>query len=112
MATCLVERYRSALLGECHGGHQFADYVELGFWALGVRPQDRPEGVVRHLVEAGATADGRTVDELDIGEDTWVSLVVRGHLDPVSGSTRLRADDEVLLTGNDRECCAGLFTAQ
>ncbi|WP_432076272.1 cation:proton antiporter [Streptomyces wuyuanensis] len=86
--------------------------VRLEPWALGVRLRDRPEGVVRYTVEAGSAADGRAVGELDIGEDTWVSLVVReGGLVPVSGSTRLRAGDEVLLlTGEDTEHCAGQFT--
>ncbi|MFB8759293.1 cation:proton antiporter domain-containing protein [Streptomyces nigra] len=86
--------------------------VELEPWALGVRLQDRPEGVARHVVAEGSSADGAAIEELDIGEDTWVSLVVReGRLLPVSGSTRLRTDDEVLLlTGDDDETCANLFT--
>ncbi|MFI6012559.1 TrkA C-terminal domain-containing protein [Streptomyces sp. NPDC051243] len=88
--------------------------VELEPWALGVRLRDRPEGVVRHVVEEGSVADGSSVDELDIGEETWISLVVReGRLVPVRGSTRLREGDEVLLlTGDDDERCAGLFTAR
>ncbi|XXZ47612.1 TrkA C-terminal domain-containing protein (plasmid) [Streptomyces cavourensis] len=70
-------------------------------------------GVVRHVVAEGSPADGTTIEELGIGEDTWISLVVReGHLLPVSGSTRLRRDDEVLLlTGEDDRTCARLFTS-
>lgn len=88
--------------------------VELEPWTLGVRLRERPEGVTRHSVEAGAAADGRTVGELDLGEETWISLVVReGQLVPVTGSTRLRAGDEVLLlTGDDEKRCAGLFSAR
>ncbi|MFE7900415.1 cation:proton antiporter [Streptomyces sp. NPDC057424] len=88
--------------------------VELEPWALGVRLRDRPEGVARHVVEDGSDADGRSLDGLDIGEDTWISAVVRdGRLVPVQGSTRLQAGDEVLLlTGDDDEKCAGLFTAR
>lgn len=88
--------------------------VELEPWALGVRLRERPEGVARHVVEEGSAADGSSVGELDIGEDTWISLVVReGGLVPVSGSTRLRVGDEVLvLTGDDDEKCAGLFTTR
>ncbi|MER7895754.1 cation:proton antiporter [Streptomyces sp. NPDC096046] len=86
--------------------------VELEPWALGVRLRDKPEGVSRHVVQRHSTAEGSRVDELDIGEDTWISVVVReGRLVPVSGSTQLRAGDEVLLlTGDDDEQCAGLFT--
>ncbi|MEU9517790.1 MULTISPECIES: cation:proton antiporter [unclassified Streptomyces] len=88
--------------------------VELEPWALGVRLRNRPEGVARHLVEEGSPAEGSTVDGLDIGENTWISMVVReGRLVPVSGSTRLRTGDEVLLiTGDDGEACAALFTAE
>ncbi|MEU0112588.1 cation:proton antiporter [Streptomyces bobili] len=86
--------------------------VELEPWALGVRLRDRPEGVARHVVEDGSAADGSSVDGLDIDEDTWISVVVReGNLVPVHGSTRLRAGDEVLLlTGDDEDKCARLFT--
>ncbi|MGQ3551268.1 TrkA C-terminal domain-containing protein [Streptomyces rochei] len=88
--------------------------VELEPWALGVRLRDRPEGVARHLVEDGSPAEGSTVDGLDIGEDAWISMVVReGRIVPVSGSTRLRTGDEVLLiTGDDGKASAALFTAQ
>ncbi|MFC8103521.1 cation:proton antiporter [Streptomyces sp. NPDC057363] len=86
--------------------------VELEPWALGVRLRDRPEGVVRHVVAEGSPADGTAIEELDLGEDTWISLVVReGRLLAVSGSTRLRRDDEILLlTGDDDETCARLFS--
>ncbi|MFC7985952.1 cation:proton antiporter [Streptomyces sp. NPDC057336] len=88
--------------------------VELEPWTLGVRLKDRPEGVARHVVEEGSAADGSRVDGLDIGEGTWISMVVReGGIIPVSGSTQLRAGDEVLLiTGDSDEECAGPFTAR
>lgn len=88
--------------------------VELEPWALGVRLKDRPEGIARHVVEDGSAADGSRVDGLDIGEDTWISLVVReGGIIPVSGSTQLRVGDEVLLiTGDSDEECAGPFAAR
>ncbi|MFJ5038905.1 cation:proton antiporter domain-containing protein [Streptomyces parvulus] len=88
--------------------------VELEPWALGVRLRDRPEGVARHLVEEGSPAESSTVEGLAIGEDAWVSMVVReGRIVPVSGATRLRAGDEVLLiTGEDENAIADLFTAR
>ncbi|MFD8430401.1 cation:proton antiporter domain-containing protein [Streptomyces coelicoflavus] len=71
---------------------------ELEPWALGVRLHDRPEGVHRIVVETGSAADGRTIADLDLGEHVWVSLAIReGRLLRVSGSTRLREGDEVLL---------------
>ncbi|MET9162438.1 cation:proton antiporter [Streptomyces parvulus] len=88
--------------------------VELEPWALGVRLRDRPEGVARHLVEEGSPAESSTVDGLAIGEDAWVSMVVReGRIVPVSGATRLRAGDEVLLiTGEDENAIADLLSAR
>jgi cell volume regulation protein A len=72
--------------------------VEPEPWSLGVRFRQEPRGLRRYLVAAGSPADGRTIGELDLGEDAWISLVIRhGQLVPVQGSTRLRAGDEVLV---------------
>ncbi|MET8725553.1 cation:proton antiporter domain-containing protein [Streptomyces misionensis] len=71
---------------------------ELEPWSLGVRLRDRPEGVLRLVVESGSSADRCTIADLDLGEHVWVSLAIRaGSLLPVSGATRLQAGDEVLL---------------
>jgi len=46
---------------------------------------------------ADSPADGQRIAELNLGEDAWISLVIRdGHLIPVQGSTSLRAGDEVI----------------
>jgi hypothetical protein len=51
----------------------------------------------RYLVVAGSAADGRTVGDLDLGEDVWISLVIRdGQPVAVQGATTLRAGDEIL----------------
>jgi cell volume regulation protein A len=72
--------------------------VEPEPWSLGVRFRDEPEGVHRFTVVAGSPADGATLADLDIGEDGWVSLVIRaGALVPVRAATRLRAGDEVVV---------------
>jgi cell volume regulation protein A len=72
--------------------------VEPRPWSLGVRLRNQPEGVLRYQVAEGACADGRSVRELHLGEDIWISLVVRhGHALPVHAETRLRAGDEVLV---------------
>jgi len=78
--------------------------VEPEPWTLGVRFRREPRGLRRYLVVAGSPADGRAIGDLDLGEDVWISLVIRhGQLIPVQGSTTLRAGDEILaLTDPER----------
>jgi cell volume regulation protein A len=72
--------------------------VEPRPWALGVRLRDQPVGACRYRITAGAPADGRSVRDLHLGQDIWISLVVRaGQSVRVRGETTLRAGDEVLL---------------
>ena len=53
-----------------------------------------PRGLRRDLVMADSPADGQRIVDLNLGEDAWISLVIRdGHLIPVQGSTSLRAGD-------------------
>ncbi len=89
--------------------------VEPRPWSLGVRFRNRPEGVRRYLVAAGAPAAGRPIGDLDLGEDLWISLVIR-HGQPVHvrGSTVLEAGDEVLVLADpEREEDPGLvFTGR
>jgi cell volume regulation protein A len=68
-------------------------------WALGVRLRDEPSGVHRFTIKPGSPADGRTIDDLaDLPGDAWVSFIVRdGQLVPITGDTRLRAADDVLV---------------
>jgi cell volume regulation protein A len=71
--------------------------VEPEPWSLGVRFRREPRGLRRHVVAAGSPADGRRIADLDLGEDAWISLVIRdGQLVPVTGATTLRAGDEVV----------------
>jgi potassium/hydrogen antiporter len=89
--------------------------VEPRPWALGMRLRDQPEGACRYRVVAGAPADGRSVRELHLGQDIWISLVVReGRSLRVRGETTLRAEDEVLVLvdpDTDRDLAA-MFTAR
>jgi potassium/hydrogen antiporter len=72
--------------------------VEPEPWSLGVRFRHEPRGLRRYLVTPGSAADGCTIGELDLGEDAWISLVIRhGQLVPVHGATRLQAGDEVVV---------------
>jgi potassium/hydrogen antiporter len=46
----------------------------------------------------GSPADGRAIDDLDLGKEVWVSFVNRrGTMIPLAGSTMLSGGDEVLL---------------
>jgi cell volume regulation protein A len=66
-------------------------------WELGVRLRDQPHGLSRYLLIPGARADGSRIDELDLGEDTWICFVLRqGELVPVRSQTVLQAGDEIL----------------
>jgi cell volume regulation protein A len=88
--------------------------VEPEPWSLGVRFRHEPRGLRRYLVAADSPADGRAIGELDLGEDAWISLVIRdGQLVPVQGATILRAGDEVVaLTDPQRTPdLAPVFTA-
>jgi cell volume regulation protein A len=73
--------------------------VEPEPWALGVRLRDEPAGVHHLTIRPGSPADGATVDDLaDLPGDAWVSFVVRdGQLVSITGDTRLRPGDDVLV---------------
>lgn len=67
-------------------------------WSLGVRFRHEPQGLRRFIVASGSPAAGSAIDELELAEGVWVSFISRdGHLLPISGETRLRAGDEVLV---------------
>jgi cell volume regulation protein A len=77
--------------------------VEPEPWSLGVRFQEEPEGLRRFLVGPGAAAEGAVLGDLDLPEDTWISLVIRdGRLLRVRPSTVLQAGDEVVLLAGER----------
>jgi len=71
-------------------------------------------GARRYRIAAGAPADGRSVRDLHLGQDIWISLVVRkGRSLRVRGETTLHSGDEVLLlTDPDTDHdLAAIFTA-
>jgi cell volume regulation protein A len=71
--------------------------VEPEPWASGLRFNEEPEGLHHHTVGRGSPADGSTIEDLDLGEDGWISMVNReGRLLQVRGGTRLQAGDIVL----------------
>ncbi len=83
-------------------------------WSLGVRFRHEPRGLRRHVVAPGSPADGCTIGDLALGEDVWISLVIRdGQLVPVRSSTPLRAGDEVVALADPERApdLAPVFTA-
>jgi cell volume regulation protein A len=73
--------------------------VEPEPWALGVQLRDEPSGVHRLTIKPGSAAEGRTIEDLaDLPGEAWVSCIVRdGQLVSITGDTKLRADDDVLV---------------
>jgi potassium/hydrogen antiporter len=87
--------------------------VEPEPWGLGMRFRDEPEGVHRYRVTPHAPATTSSIADLPLGENAWVSLVIRdGRLVQVRGETVLSAGDEVVLLAEpeDAEGLAELFT--
>ncbi len=79
-------------------------------WSLGVRFRDEPEGLRRYVVARGSPADGCTIEQLDVGESFWISMVSRhGRLVQVRGGTVLEAGDEVLALVEDGDGPAAVF---
>jgi cell volume regulation protein A len=79
-------------------------------YATGLRFRSAPRGLFRYTIMAGSVADGATVADLGIGEQTWLSLVRRdGELLPVRRDTRLRPGDQVLAQGDRSDDLERLF---
>jgi cell volume regulation protein A len=71
--------------------------VEPEPWSLGVRLRDQPRGLRRYVLVPGAPADGSRIEQLDLGEDTWICFILRdGELVPIRSQTVLQAGDEIL----------------
>jgi cell volume regulation protein A len=79
-------------------------------WTVDVRFAEEPAGLERHVVEDGSTADGSTIAELSVGDESWISVVSRhGRNLPVRNSTRLQAGDVVLTQVDPDHEVAPLF---
>ncbi len=89
--------------------------VEPQPWAAGVRLSIEPADLRHYVVAAASGADGCTVRDLPVGEEVWISLVVRdGGLLQVRGDTVLRAGDDVavIADGDQLARLSALFEAQ
>ena len=71
-------------------------------WTAGLRFRDRPDLMRHHTVDDGSLAEGRRLDELTLGDDTAVSMVIRdGNPAVPNAATTLSAGDEVVILTND-----------
>jgi cell volume regulation protein A len=71
-------------------------------WTANLRFRDRPDAIRRHTVDDGSFAEGRRLDELALGDDTAVSMVIRdGNPAVPSEGTTLSAGDEVVVLTTD-----------
>jgi potassium/hydrogen antiporter len=67
-------------------------------WDLSIRMRHEPRGVQRYVIGAGSEAEGALIRDLPIGEDAWISLVIRdGAPAQARADYELRRDDEVLV---------------
>jgi cell volume regulation protein A len=73
-------------------------------WELSVRVGEEPTGACEVHVAAGSPAEGSAVGELDLGDDAWVTMIVRdgAALQP-SRSLRLRRGDRILLLADPED---------
>jgi cell volume regulation protein A len=81
-------------------------------WELSVRLGEEPPAAHEFEVGADSRAVGRTIRDLPLGEQAWVTLVVRdGTATRPAGSLELRVGDRVLLLAEaeDLEPLARLF---
>jgi potassium/hydrogen antiporter len=84
-------------------------------WELSVRLEHELHGAAELVVEDASYADGRSIRDLPLGADTWISLVVRdGHGLHPSGSLELHAGDRVVLLADpgDSQTVAKLFRSE
>jgi potassium/hydrogen antiporter len=71
-------------------------------WELSVRVGEEPAAFHEHVVQAGSAWDGVRVAGLPIGDEAWVTLVVRdGAAIRPASDLILRAGDRVLVIGDE-----------
>ncbi len=71
-------------------------------WELSVKLAEPPRDRVEHAVQTGSRADGARLEELPLGDQAWVTLVLRdGRAIAPRPDLVLRAGDVVFLLGVD-----------
>ena len=78
--------------------------VEPEPWDLSIRLRNEPRDLRRFVVAVGARAAGERIRDLPLGENTWISLVVRdGEAKQARGSSVLEPGDELLVLAEREE---------
>jgi potassium/hydrogen antiporter len=73
-------------------------------WDVSVRLRREPRDLRRFVVAPDARAIGQTIRQLPLGENTWISLVVRdGQAQQARGSFVFREGDEILALADGRD---------
>jgi potassium/hydrogen antiporter len=76
-------------------------------WELSVRVGEDPTGAYEFDVAPGSPAEGRSVEDLPLTGDAWVTLVVRdGVARPPTPELTLRAGDRVLVLAGGEDAAA------
>jgi cell volume regulation protein A len=71
-------------------------------WELSVRVGSEPTGAREYRVAHRSDADGAVLADLPLGDDAWVTLLVRdGEAVQPSAEMRLRPDDRLLILTDD-----------
>src|SRR5207247_1717163 len=71
-------------------------------WDLSIRLRSEPQGLQRYVVARGSRAAGEAIRDLPLGDQTWVTIVVRDD-EPrqARGSHVFESGDEVVLLSVD-----------
>jgi cell volume regulation protein A len=73
-------------------------------WELSVRVGSEPTGAHEYRVAQRSEADGAVVSDLPLGDDAWVTLLVRdGEAMQPTAEMRLQAEDRLLILADDPE---------
>ncbi len=84
-------------------------------WELSVRLAHEPHGAHEFVVEDASYAHKRSIRDLPLGDDSWITLVVRdGHAVQPTGSLELQEGDRVVVLADpdDTQKVARIFRPQ
>jgi cell volume regulation protein A len=81
--------------------------VEPEPWDISIRLRDEPQDLQRFVVKPGSRVVGAAIRDLPLGDETWISMVVRdGKARQARGSYRFEPGDEVLAIASPRDAPA------
>ena len=78
--------------------------IEQRPWLVTVPLKNAPERVVQTVVSEGAPAAGKRIRDLELGEEAWISLLVRdGEPIQARGTRVLRPGDELVIVASPEQ---------